>query len=1115
MKKSFDERSQTNLSLNPHHASTEHISVDIKSKFQWSNILQVINSLDFLIEYGSTTYIQPTSIYIAVGTTKGHVVVFNYLQAIKFVLTPELEENDSEYLSDLSVSSILFSSDLTMLVCGNVQGVITIWELNTSKPYFAIKPITLEERFQLKDGHLNLPIIRVDLIDNTKVVSVDSSGIINYHLGVKSLLAKSFNTQKIMGPNDVKESSKETFYDNSILPYGSSHQITDEIGFMAVITSLFMKVVSLKSMNNPNNLYIKTHFKIMKPKNLKPKFGCVNWFPCMQSGSGVTNARLAYSWDKYLYIAELDNSSFPDNFVDVINDLKDKDKSLPTLPMNKMCKMEHTSIINSLQWISLSLLLVFGADLTILYYEGGLNVINSEPLPILKPLNWDGNIKTVKNRIILLEPNNIKVGKTISWNEQLLELIKLGDYENALKAAWYFYTSNDQQLVLFNLPDKKTIASYLTKIMDGGIGNVKFSAPILEVYFKVASIIEYDMDDLFEAVDNELFFDSIEPFLVSGEIRMLSATILKQLVIYYTSQKKSLITEILCTIDVTFLDIDLSIHLFRENGLNDGIIFIYNYLLHDYSTPFNNFLQDLKPEVFLYLAYILTGRQYPIDQYIDYGYEEDARRQITQILFTPSDDECLFPNLTKLMHYNSFAMLSTLNEFFEDSSLNEGELNRQYIIDAILDIYASEKFLNQDKCNLSIFIGRNYPKYSQFLRLSDSILSQILDNLINYVTPFLRQDCELAIESLVSVFEPMNETKLIEKLTMGKFWSVLMGIYRNKHQWDKFLRIYLCHGEINLLLVDEIVAKHPVSSILEDNFEKLLNIDVVKVAKIIDKHLPQCHRSILKIKDKNLQYEYLKQLSNADLRIELIKLMIELEPTKVHDYLTSQNFTSNELKFLEKIVSDVPDLVLVYNMEKRYHESLDLILSSLKDQPDLFDLFVEVMCYIENENDDEYWIKLINILVAHHQKLISPAFKVISDKKFNDQLKFQSIINHFLNDIELTNVKEIIWEILVTYSYETEILSISSKILNASIHQNLMIIADGNKRGWPSVKYCTSCQKRFGEDDYLAWEAKECERLDLWGKKQGGERLILFKCGHGYHFDCLQRLGGNVCVLDL
>lgn len=1115
MKKSFDERSQTNLSLNPHHTSTEQISVELKSKFQWSSILQVINSLDFLIQYGSATYIQPASIYIAIGTAKGCVVVFNYLQVVEFVLLPEAEEDDSEYLKDLSVSSILFSSDLTMLVCGNVQGIITIWELPTSRPYFVIKPITLEDKYQLRDGHLNLPIIRVDLLENNKIVSVDSSGITNYHLGVKSLLTKSFNCQKIMGPNEIKESSKETFFDNCLLPYGSSHQITDEVGLIAVITSLFMKVVSLKSMNNPNNLYIKTHFKIMKPKNLKPKLGCMNWFPCMQNGKAVTNARLAYSWDKYLYISELDNASFPDNFVDVINDLKDKDKSLPTFPINKMCKLEHTSNIKSLKWISSSLLLVFGEDLTILFYDGTLKVINSESLPVLKSSKWDGVIKTIKNRVVLFEPNNIKVGKSISWNEKLLELIKLGDYENALKAAWYFYTSNDQQLVLFDLPEKSIIASYLIKIMDGGIGNMEFTAPILEVYFKATSIIEYDMDNLFDVVDNKLFFDTIEPFLVSGEIRKLSATILKQLVIYYTSQKKSLITEILCTIDVTYLDIDLSIHLFRENGLNDGIIFIYNYLLHDYATPLNNFLEDLKPEVFLYLAYILTGRQYPIDQYIDYGFEEHARRQITSILFTPNDEECLFPNLTKLMHYNSFAMLSTLNEFFEDSSLNDGELNRQYIIDAILDIYASEKFLNQDKCNLSIFIGRNYPKYSQFLRLSDSILSQILDNLVNYVTPFLRPDCELAIESLVSVFEPVNEAKLIEKLTIGNFWTVLMGIYRNKNQWDKFLKIYLEHGEVNLLLVEDIISKNSVSNIIEKNFENLLKIDVVKVAKIIDRHSPQLHSNILKVEDKNIKYEYLKQLTSKDLRIELVKLMIELEPTKVHEYLIMQNFSKDEIKILEKIVKNVPDLVLVYNMNQKYHESLDLILSSLKDQPELFELYVEVMGFIEEENDDEYWIKLINILVAHHQELISPAFKVISDKKFDDQLKFQSIINHFLNDIELVNVKKIIWDILVTYSYETEILSISSKILNSSIHQNLMIIGDGNKRGWPSVKSCTSCQKRFGEDDYLAWEAKECERLDLWGKKQGGERLILFKCGHGYHYDCLERLGGKVCVLDL
>lgn len=44
------------------------------------------------------------------------------------------------------------------------------------------------------------------------------------------------------------------------------------------------------------------------------------------------------------------------------------------------------------------------------------------------------------------------------------------------------------------------------------------------------------------------------------------------------------------------------------------------------------------------------------------------------------------------------------------------KLNRQYLIEALIDIFEAndEQFTDFDKCQLLIFIARNYPKYSQF-----------------------------------------------------------------------------------------------------------------------------------------------------------------------------------------------------------------------------------------------------------------------------------------------------------------------------------------------------------------------------------------------------------------
>ena len=102
-----------------------------------------------------------------------------------------------------------------------------------------------------------------------------------------------------------------------------------------------------------------------------------------------------------------------------------------------------------------------------------------------------------------------------------------------------------------------------------------------------------------------------------------------------------------------------------------------------------------------------------------------AKKTICDILFSSStissvpteNGNTIFPYLYTLLKFDSLEMLSCLNEFFEDLFLNEDpKLNRQYLIEALIDIFEAndEQFTDFDKCQLLIFIARNYPKYSQF-----------------------------------------------------------------------------------------------------------------------------------------------------------------------------------------------------------------------------------------------------------------------------------------------------------------------------------------------------------------------------------------------------------------
>ncbi|EGV63151.1 Vacuolar protein sorting-associated protein 8 [Yamadazyma tenuis] len=1265
-KKSFDDRSQTRISLSikAHRSSTTDarpVPLSHSRTFQWSETPAVsveINSPDFLFKYGQACYMDSSASLIAIGTERGYVVVFGYHQEVIHVLTPEhttaIPESppisSTGYIVNTSVSSLAISSDSTVVVSGHTNGLIVIWELKSGQeltpPLHQIKPITFQDRFHKnKEGHLSITITSIKIFHDNQIVSSDVSGLVFYHHGVKSLLARNYITQKLLGNNDSNgiPSPKYRIYDMDILALGNTPQITDSIGMLAVVTGSMVAVLSVFSMDNPNNLYLKTHFKMQVPKAVKltsDSLACTGWFPCMEYEGVVSNAKLAVSWNNCLSILEVDNAILPANFVGVINDLRSKDKSIPTLPISRTARKYLKDPIISLKWMSTSSVCCFThKEVIILYYKNqgheSLKIIGKEPLGYVPnsldfKLNKDhisrtfnSSIKLVKMRVLLLNQKHhhsqLAIGKPISWNDKLAELLAKKYYEEALNACYFFYSSKGiGELVLFSLPEskairKKLVHPYLMKILWQSIPHFSNCA----VYFRILATLigeskEIDseltemIEMLYETVsDKAEFFDSLENYLISGTITTLSPLVLKALVSYYGEcGKGEPLTEILCTINITFLDIDLTIQVCQKNKLDECLIFVYNFLIHDYDTPLLHFLSEIQnnrvdprneSKVFNYLSYILTGRQYPIDKFIEYSEEQRAKLRTINILFRHETEflgiqvkeTSIFPILTMLLKYNSFEMLSTLNEFFEDSILNEeieSSISRQFIIDALLDIYASNDFSNTDKCHLSIFVGRNYSKYSQFIRLSDSILNQILDNLLNFNHPEIKVDCELAIQSLLTAFEPFDEKKLIEKLSYKKFYNVLISIYKGEGKYYKVLQIWLNQldeGHADLTNVkDESfnvltecfsntklgIDKVNLNTLIKDNFVKLATINTNNFVYIINNYEPSLHKQILKVNEGSVVFSYLDELfklgcNDSELIVKYSECLSQFNSSHLYGFLKAkyQFVEGNDIHNLETILSDAKQinaLTIPLTSEGKYQESLDYLLEQLESIKELekfdesFKLYLSIIespgFYSQQQMstaslalnlNEQYWLKLIDCLIGLSKEMptinefIYKSFRKISDIKLNpndkNETSFLKIFDTFLNNNDQTtllNVRNILIEILISYSYESEILRLSYKIINQNIHDKLNVIKYHNLKGWSiSCKHCTNCGKQlYGShidlSNFMVWEQRQQTVLNMMSDVKDAEstdqlRLVFFKCNHGYHYKCLRNLSSDTCVV--
>lgn len=998
----------------------------------------------------------PSLLYLVVGTNKGSVVGFNYRQETEFVLSTHQEKVLEAVEVPLAVTCLGFSADSGFLGAGFASGTIVLWDLSGApaktsvgglEPFYIISPVSGEPHGTENNGHLRLvAVTSVSFLghSHTQLVLADISGLVYYHYGFRKFLKQYFVTQKLLGrPDSSTHTGAVSPLDCALLPLGSSHQLTDQLGLLAVISANILVVISVLSLNNPHNMRPVTHFKIKRPKGApKHASGCLSWHPCAKIGDSVENATLAYAWGPVLTVLELDNASLPANLMLVLADLKDKDKSIPTLPISKTCRWNaHSSeSILAVKWLSHDILVVFlrgnsGIRMEALFHskvneEWTLSPVGTDSLggiiPAPQALYANANmgafasyntcISVMKNRLILLGnegPKAIFLGRITTWADQLMALLEDGNYSGALTAANDFYNSTKTgHLVLAGLPDtiqrrNEVVRPFLLRIMKELAPHL-FSQEddtqeyFLNIYIGIIAFLSRDdpgllgvltgvLDAIFDLyVSKEVFFATLESYILTGGISSLPPTILKELVAHYVSTDNgSVLTEIICLLDTTTLDIDLTLQLCTKYRLRECSDYIWNYMLNDYATPLMEYIKGIRDgddkstlSVFSYLSYVLTGRQYPTDRYIDAGAEEHARESICNILFSisslrwptkdsdyvfVSDAESFFPYLHFLLKFSSFEMLSALNEFFENPALNDDpsrKLNRQYIVEALLDIFDTHRntFDRSDFCQLAIFLARNYPKYSQFIRLPESVLDTIVDDLYSNSNLSILADCELALQSLLPLYEPKDDTLLLEKLKAAKFYDVLLNIYRSENKHSKVLETWLerkkqgYNGGSESLkeafenafeLTNSVSERMQLISVIRANFSLFLEVNTEEFAAAINKYIPSLHGEVLNVEDRSAKFRYLevffrfKDQSEPPYLEEAVFLYIELlcdydtaqlEPFLFqHVVILAHNTTHFEAtRALLQSRELYPSLAILFLHEHRPLEALREVLGFLK-----------------------------------------------------------------------------------------------------------------------------------------------------------------------------------------
>nr|XP_019009692.1 uncharacterized protein I206_05252 [Kwoniella pini CBS 10737]OCF48473.1 hypothetical protein I206_05252 [Kwoniella pini CBS 10737] len=391
-----------------------------------------------------------------------------------------------------------------------------------------------------------------------------------------------------------------------------------------------------------------------------------------------------------------------------------------------------------------------------------------------------------------------------------------------------------------------------------------------------------------------IFLRLLEPYILSGRIRNIPPTIFQALI--STHEGKGELDEaeaVIWNVDPTSLDINQAITLCEGHGLWDAMIHVYTRAMQDYVAPLVKLInvvrdiqqhrlnrpylagalddQDLEGwapnayKLYAYVESVLSGSSYPSGEPLPDYEANAARNEVYSFIFagrtiswptssdfvlTSDSVEPPYPYLNLLLRFDTEAFLHSMDIAFEDSYLNDtsGAINRQSIVNLMLDVMDPEYFHPGDITFLHIFVARNLPKYPQFLFIPPSTLHRILVSLASDPDQSTREDRQLAAEYLLSAYTPHDSDVMLELFDQAGFYRILRTAYRREHKWAKLISTLLKDPESDdqvFVGLDDIIktasASSEVYTAVSDALPQLLSLGVRQTALLLDRDLPLCH----------------------------------------------------------------------------------------------------------------------------------------------------------------------------------------------------------------------------------------------------------------------------------
>uniref|UniRef100_A0A3Q1HLR0 RING-type domain-containing protein n=1 Tax=Anabas testudineus TaxID=64144 RepID=A0A3Q1HLR0_ANATE len=560
-------------------------------------------------------------------------------------------------------------------------------------------------------------------------------------------------------------------------------------------------------------------------------------------------------------------------------------------------------------------------------------------------------------------------------------------------------------------------------------------------------------------------------------------------------------------------------------------------------------------KLLVYISCCLAGRAYPLGD-IPEDLVVQVKNQVFEFLIhlhsaESSVEEEVFPFIRTLLHFDTREFLNVLAMTFEDFKNDKQALEyQQRIVDILLQVMVDNPdFTPSQVGGLFTFLARQLAKPDNTLFVNRKLFDQVLEFLCcpdDDSRHTERQQVLLELLQVGGVVE-FNEEKLLALAEKAKFYQICEFLYEKKHLYHRIIDCYLRDPlrEVEVFSYIHNLLSMPGYSPEEKQSIKnkaLQHIQLPSGATVCStsccdpaipmKHTQSCVSSkcvlsapclcpALLFRDSHHSGTML--LLERDLYELLLDLLCRFAPEQLLSFLqTSQHYRLEEAiqitqkyhhneatAYLLEKKGDVHGAFMVLlevtidrreDEERGHRSTLTRVQDSLNN--------IIALCHRSSQNLDlqqreVLWFPLLETMMDSQKQVKGPNPKHTSDmlkeltmKILNCMSSFISlpaIIQRILQDPvygkgKLAEIQSLILGMLDTFNYEQTLLETTTCLLNHDLHWSLAHLRSAVTRGLhPRQDYCNICLQQYKR------------------RQSTAEEIIVFSCGHLYHFQCLQQ----------